>query len=744
MIREYINNVNATHDSWFASDPYYFVRIDSLNHGTNGIQKELISSFTAGDATEIIGSDNSGFKWVGLKNTSANSTITFTKSFTIPADGYYLIELFLLKKPTVTGSFDLSIAGSSVWSESGYNKWNDYGTVIRVPIQYLTSGSKSFVLTVPKYAAAGWIKIMKIDRYEGGKDLLDNSENRLDLINAEFTTNGVNELDTMTLTVAMKPDYWSEEKDNNPICFDFGDHITFTLGQDSRESRPMFGGYIAGWSLNDDLTELNLTCVDRLWDLKRAQIYKNFSIGYIPEGDSSGSMPFTQFPNVNEIARYLCTALYKIDYDGIIQEHILYNNFSLATDVSQLTSRGFDKKWETTFGHPGTCMRLIPTNIGENSIILFSDNGNTWNAAEFNMFNLDYYASGAGVKYPVRFNIEITMSKAGELASSAATYVIRFNGPTPTAGAKQIAQITPVLNGEWQNFVIDLKAAFDKVAGDTEYWIHSVKFVGYQDSYTVLNRRCSSIYIDHVMGFRNISQAPRYASADTKNALEELQDLCEKTNQVAYIRPGMERSEDQLIILPRRYYTLPLTIDNTNVLEINGLEYKPVEWGIINQTNDSYKYNETTSGFSKAWDIDSDKHYGVIMEHEFLSDVKTYADAQVVSKAKVEANSMFNPAFSALILGSVLLEPGQYINVRIPQYHLFGSYEIQAITHSINFVDEYFTSHIDFNKTSGKFCNMIKRLKKAERNMKWMRNSDVYSTVGSLAAGLETSLGAYS
>jgi hypothetical protein len=548
----------------------------------------------------------------------------------------------------------------------------------------------------------------------------------------------------MTLTVAMKPDYWSEEKDNNPICFDFGDHITFTLGQDSRESRPMFGGYIAGWSLNDDLSEITLVCVDRLWDLSRAQIYKNFSIGYLPEGDSSGSMPFTQFPNINEIARYLCTALYKIDYDGIVQEHILYNNFSLVTDVSNLTVSGFDAKWETTFGHPGTCMRLIPTNVGANYVTLFSDNGNTWNAAEFNMFNFDYYASGAGVKYPVRFNIEITMSKAGELASAASTYVIRFNGPTPTTGAIQIAQVTPLLNGNWQSFVIDLKAAFNKIAGSDEYWIHSVKFVGYQDVHTVLNRRCSSIYIDHVMGFRNISQAPRYASADTKNALEELQDLCEKCNQVAYIRPGMERSEDQLIILPKRYYTLPLTIDNTNVLEISGLEYKPVEWGIKNQTNDSYNYNENTSGFSKAWDSDSDKHYGVIMDHEFLSDVKTYADAQVVSKSKIEANSIFNPAFSATILGSVLLEPGQYINVRIPQYHLYGSYEIQAITHSINFVDEYFTSNVDFNKTSGKFYNMIKRLRSAERNMKWMRNTDVYSTVGSLAAGLETSLGAYS
>ena len=744
MIREYINNVNATHDTWVASDPYYFVRIDSMNHGTNGIQKDYISSFTAGDTTYIEGGDNTGFNWMGLSRSSANSTITFTKSFTIPATGYYLIELFLWKKPTVTGDFDLSIAGTSVWSESGYNKWSDYGTVVRVPIQYLTSGSKSFVLTVPKFAGAGWIKIIQLQRYEGGKDLLDNSENRLDLIDAEFTLNGVNQLDTLELRIAMKPDYWTDEAGNNPICFDAGDHVTFTLGQDSIEARPMFGGYIAGWQLNDDHTQLVLTCVDRLWDLSRAQIYKNFSIGVMPAADSSGSMPYTQFPNVNEIARYLCTALYKIDYDGIVQDYILYNNFSLATDVSSLTSSGFDKKWETTFGHPGTCMRLIPTVAGANYVTLYSSNNNDYNAVEFNMFNLDYYASGAGVKYPVRFNIEIKMSKAGELASSAATYVIRFNGPEPTSGAKQIAQVSPKLDGTWQNFIIDLKAAFDKVAGSTEYWIHEIKMVGYQDSVTVLNRRCSSIYLDHIMGFRNVTQAPRYKSADSKNALEELQDLCEKCNQIAYTRPGMERSEDQLIMLPKRYYTLPLTIDSSNMLDITGMEYKPIEWGLINQANDSFNYDEKRSGQSKAYDLDSDKHYGPIMDHEFLADVKTLADAQVLTKARISENAFHYPGFSATIEGSVLIEPGQYINVKIPQYHIYGSYEIQAIVHKIDFLTERFVTNIDFNRTSGKFYNMIKRLNRADRNINWIRNSSVYDTIGTLASGMDTSLGAYS
>jgi len=743
MIREYINNVNATQDSWVASNPYYFVRIDAINHGTNGIQKALISSFAASDYTEVVGTDDAGFNWMGLKNNDASASINFTKSFTIPATGYYLVELFIWKKPTVAGNFSLSIAGDTVWTESGYNKWSDYGTVVRVPIQYLTAGSKSFVLDVPKYAGAGWIKISQLTRYEGGKEIVDTSETRLDLIDAEFTQNGVNALDTLEIKVAMKEDYWTDEMGNNPIAFDAGDHVTVVLGQDSIEARPIFGGYVAGWVLNDDMTELTISCVDRLWDLSRTTIKKNFSIGYVPAADSAGTMPYTQFSSVAEIARYLCTALYHIDYRGILQDYKLYNSFSLASDVSALTSFGFDKKWETSFGHPGTCMRLMPTVAGPNYVTFFSDSNENWNAYNHPIFSFDYYASGAGIRYPVKFNIEIEMWKNGELPTSAQKYVIRFNGPTPTGTYKQLTQVTPNLNGEWQSFTINLKDAFDKVASSDEYWIKSVKLVGYQDSMTVMNRRCSSLYIDQIIGLGNISQAPKYASADSKSALVELQDMCEKCNQVAYTRPGMERSLDQLILLPQRYYTLPITIDSSNVVGVGGMEYRPIEWGIINQASDTFNYSETSSGTSKAYDENSEKHYGIIQDHEFLSDINTMAAAQVISKAKV-ANSGFQyPGFNAIINGSVLIEPGQYINVNLPQYHLNGSYEIQAITHKIDFTQEYFITELEFNRTTGAFYSMIKRMNNADKGMQWIRNSDKYATQGSIATG-NTSLGAYS
>jgi hypothetical protein len=246
------------------------------------------------------------------------------------------------------------------------------------------------------------------------------------------------------------------------------------------------------------------------------------------------------------------------------------------------------------------------------------------------------------------------------------------------------------------------------------------------------------------MGFRNVTQAPRYASADSKNGLEELQDLCEKCNQVAYIRPGMERWEDQMIMLPKRYYTIPITLNSTNVIEVSGFEYKPLDWGLLNYKNDTFNYNEKKTGTSRAYDADSDKHYGIIQEHEFLSDVTTMGSAQVITKGKIANNAFMYPGFNVTMLGSVLLEPGQYIPVTLPEWHINGSYEIQAIMHKIDFVQEYFTTEVEFNRTTGKFYNMIKRLKNAEKRLEFVRNSSVYATAGGLAAGMETSLGAYS
>lgn len=748
MVREYISNVNATQDSWVASDPFYYVRIDSINHGDGGIKKIGFGEFEPSETVKVEGEARGSFNWYSIPDRSGSVNMTFTKTLTIDTEGYYLIELMLDKLPKVSQTRYITLtvthedlSTDTLYNEKGYRSWEDSGCVARAPITYLTAEEKTFTLTLPKYAKAAWFKISKLTRYEGGKEVSKESETRLDLIDCEFTQNGVNELDTATITVVMKPDYWTEELGANPLAFDLGDHVTISLGESGVGTRPMFGGYVQGWSINDDMTELTINCIDRLWDLKRAVVWRNFYIGTKPTDVNTGSFNYTQFSSINQIARYLATALYEIDYQSITKEYIMYNNFAQLSDVTSLNIAGFDTKWESSFGHPGTCMRLIPGQPGVNYITFFSDQGNAWDATVYSTFTFDYYASGAGVKYPLKFNIEFDMAKDD---GTLRTYVVHVNGTTTDTNKTVLTNVQPILNGQWQRIQLDLDELFDAVAPSSHYYIREVRLVGYQENVTVLNRRCSSLYIDNISAFTSISKAPSYKSADSKTALEELQDLCDKCDHVAYIRPGLERYEDTLIVLPRKYYTLPIEINENNVKSISNLEYSPVEWGMVNTAIDTYNIKDKKSiNYVKAINLDNDKHYGVIMDHEFYSDVASKNVAQSNCNKKVASSTPY-PGFDLTIHGSTLIEPGQYVPVKLPVYHINGVYELTSIVHKIDFKEENFTTDLSFTRPGLSFNKMLQLIKKTNRDLDNIKNTAAYASSGALAAGMETSLGAYS
>ena len=747
MIREYSNNVNSTQDSWAVSDPYYFVRIDALNHGSGGIQRFYMATCEKSEDVTIKKEDFEDFSWYKMKDKSSNASMTFTKAVTIPAEGYYLVELMINKntKASKSVNVDLSVDDTSIFNDTGFREWDDRGVVLKCSPQYWQAGTKSFVLTLPKFVQGGWIKVSQITRYEGGKEVSGPSETRLDLISAEFTKNGVNDLDYLKLVIAMKDDYWTEELGSNPMAFDLGDSITLTAGQDRFSTAPVFGGYVLGWELNDDATELTLHCIDRLWDLSRNTVWRNFYIGTPPTTTNTGSFNYTQFPSVNAIARYLSTSLYAIDYSSVTKEYILYNSFSDPTDITGMINYGFDLKLETSFGHPGTCMRLIPVQVGVNSLTWYSDTANTWDATIYNTFSFDYFASGAGVKYPLQFNIEIDMCKDGQDSTSAVTYVIPFNGPTPTNSKLVLDTPTVMLNGQWQRYTIDLDKAFDKIAPSSHYYICAIRLTGQQPVNTVLDRRCSSLYIDQIMGYGSYTKAPSYKSADSKTALAELQELCEKCNHFAYTRPGMSRDLDTLILLPKAYYTLPIRATTKNIISVSNIEYKPADWGMINTVMDSYNIKDKTSvGYVEAYDNNAELQYGVIMDHEFHQDVASAASVQTIVNNKVANNSIYNMGFDMTIKGSALIEPGQYMQVTYPKFRINGTYLVSAIVHKIDFVNEYYTTELEFERPSGSYQRMMSKLKKSLKTIQNIQSNNSYLTAGSIAAGYETSLGAYS
>jgi hypothetical protein len=558
----------------------------------------------------------------------------------------------------------------------------------------------------------------------------------------DFTRNGVNEVDELELEVIFKDDFYTDDNPYSGMVFDAWDMITVTVGEDARSAIPLFGGYVAGWSLDESRTKLTINSLDAISKMGRTIVWKNFSIGYIPD-NTTGRMPFTQFSNVNEIVRYLCTSDYPISYAGIPVDYIYYNNFQSPTSVSNLTCTGWTVDWQPDFGHPAPCMRIRPGSLAASSLVLYSDTLGLWDAATYNMFNFDYYVSGAGLLFPPKFNIEIDMFKSETVSSSYSTYTIPFTGPEVTGN--KLTSVTPKLDGNWQSFTIDLKAAFDASSGaGTHYYIKEIRLVGTPDYNQYLNNKCSSIYIDHVMGYTNVSQAPRYTSADSKTPLHELQDLMTKTNHIAYVRPGMERRDDILVVIPKRFYTLPITIqEGDNLLAVSGLEYKPLDWGLVNAAHRTFNYNENQSGTVVKEDKTSQQFYDWTLDHEFLSDVNNDADANAAAQQYIDEHSYWYPGFSVKVKGSTLFEPGQYVNVRIPTKRIMGSYEVKSVKYKIDAISRDFTTEISFNQPHGIFTDFIRQTKINQRRQATLESTFGYRAMGLSQGSRNTSSGAY-
>lgn len=741
MIREFVNNLAVPHNNWHVLDPYFYVRIDSYDNAT--IIEEKINTWTPGDTIESPFSD-----WIGLSRNDANTSITFTRTVDLPKSGKYLFEIFGWKRPQVSstssGDMTLSVDGTTILTENMNNDWDDNGTWIQSDIVELTDdGTAVLSLVVPKQAFVALIRIIPLTRYEGGKLYNGPSETRLDILDIAFTSNGVNEVDTGHIKIAFKDDFYTDDNPYSTLCFDAWDPVTIVIGEDMQSAIPMFGGYVSGWSLNDDRTELTIEIIDSIYRLSRMFLWKNFSIGYIPE-NVGAKMPFTQFPNVNEIARYICTSDFPIDFNAITKDYVFYYNFATESTVTGLTKTGWAADWQPEFGNPAPCMRLRPGSIGENSITIYSDTLGIWDATVHNYFNFDYYVSGAGILFPPRFNIEIEMFKSEELSSSAETYVIPFTGASNTTNV--LSPVLPKFDGTWNSFLVNLKDLFDKAggAGSDHYYIKTIKFVGEPDEQLILNNRCSSIYIDHIMGYRDFQSAPRYASADSKTGLHELQDLSEKCNQVAFIRPGMARKDDQLIMIPKRFYTLPITLtEQSNIIDISSLEYRPIDWGLSNIAHRTFNYDDSRTGTVESTDADSVTWYGKIYSHEFLSDVKTELDAKTEATYSVNENSFWYPAFDVTIIGSTLIEPGQYINVSIPSRRLTGAQEIKSIKTEINAINNTFVTTLSFNAPHRTFMHFLRLAKKTQKMLENLGNNSAYKSFGNQEAGLNTSSAAF-
>lgn len=314
---------------------------------------------------------------------------------------------------------------------------------------------------------------------------------------------------------------------------------------------------------------------------------------------------------------------------------------------------------------------------------------------------------------------------------------------------------------------------------------------------TVLDRRCSSLTIDNIIGFRTFDKFIKYSSTDVPTAYDELEEICNKSNYMAWIRPGMERRDDQLILLPKYFYTLPIQLTPYNIRELKNLSYHPIENGMINYVRGIFAYDDYRTGTVTQADAISIKNYLPIGETDVLSGLssieaannqlskrlekskydmeklygkdkvlrpyKDYTsapmkysnytkqelvniDSQVdyLLKQNISSAQLSNLGCDVTINGSTLLEPGQLAIVIYPAKRIEGLFTVESIEHHLDCVSNVFTTDLNLNIPSKTFSNYKVMLDKMERKLKTLENNAAYHSSGALVGGMETSNGAYS
>lgn len=716
--------------------PYFKVEVFSKDH--NNLIIDDVFNFTQSvPCNEQI---SERVRWVGLWNYNSNSTADLTKTFTFPSDGYYQIEVESYCHPRHTGSFQLYDGSTAIEeAKSCQESWSFKRNVIYKPRHY-SSGSHTLKFSITTMAWLGRFIITPLIKYEADNEGTAYKRSRsIPFSTLEWTENSVNEQNALTLQTRLSPDYWRDYEWYNPLQFDLTDIITLYGGEKRRTSQPLFGGYITGYSIDNE-GGLELRAIDRLWDLDRTPIYQNFSIGGA-SAPAGSTRPFTDFPSVYELSRFLgTTGRHSINTYNVPYEYGLYIDFSNSTDYNRVsTTGGYTKYWDTKLG-PSLRVNIANT-TGTSTAVLFDDQNNPYDAYDYGMFGFNYYASGASSRYPLEFNLHLNMHREGESVSSATDYTIYFTD-TAISESNVIGSVNPTFTGAWNRFNINLKDWFDRHCPSTEYNISKVWIEGTVTDEMLHRRKCSSIYLTRIIGYKEINHAPKYASQDVKTRYEELKQLCERTEHVAYVEYADNRQDDVLVVLPEKYTTCAGTVDEkNNLISLDNLEYNPLEDDFCNSKHITFNFDENNSGSSTNTDYTSTAHYGYIADHEFNSDINNQVDADKEVNTTVTSNSFKKPAFGVTVQGYPEIQPLQYVTCNLPTWRITGDHQVKSITR--NYSDGKLTTTLDLNQPSQRFRNILLQVRRDLENQNTRDSRGIYTTGGARFIGLASS-GAFS
>lgn len=650
---------------------------------------------------------------VGLIPSSAASSVDFTKTVTFPSTGLYRIEIEVYKGSQSSGSIQFYDGTTAIEDVKSLTYKYGHHERIVYPVKHYDSGDHNLKITLTRAGYVSNMYIYPIKRYTGGDVDHSLSEDILDVSKIEFTQNAHNDMDTCDIDMGLKSEYWNHVN-SSLMEFGFTDSVTVVMGETHLDMEPVFGGYILGPIPSDDMSTVHLKCVNRFLDMMRVPTYHDFYVGTLSADAKSSGNKYISFASTYKITEYLANIInYPINTAGIPIDYGMNIDFSDAEQYNNIQPGGLKKYFDTGFGHPAPSVKLLPDiNAGRFDCILWQGDQDI---ASYQIFNMDYHVSGAGAKYPLKFDLKFTMYKAGESINDARDYIVRFTGTDKQTNI--IGTYNQDLITTWPSLNFNLKNLFDKAktGASTEYNLVQISLVGTITPSQASHPLCSTIWIDQIYTYKTIENNPSYSSNGVKYPWDELQDVCNETFHVAYIVPGLERCDDILVLKPLEIAVTDEVLEDGeygNVLEITSWNDDPVSDGYKNQANRTFNKSISTTATTPSntyiENVDEVNLNGPFQDHEFWDNISSQAASDLKTQNYIDDMSRTRKSYTATIQGTTLIQPAHYIVANVVGNHIDSVDQIMNITQKLDIGNGMFTCTIDLNKPSRRFIKKIK------------------------------------
>jgi hypothetical protein len=707
-------NPTTTHipQNTVINDPYIRVDMECKDH--NYLYFYYFKDWSKSAAVEEV--ESLGEKWVQINPKSASASVNLIKTVNIGKEGWYRIRVRLRRGPKLTGTATITIAGTQL--DDTFNPYKTYYAQDHISeldygLKYLNSGNTAFQLTITKDVMVKSIRIQRIEKYSTN-DTQDST--RLNIKNMEWTQNGVSELNTATTVVGMKEDYYDLSNDYSRLKFDYGDQIRIYTGQNYRDTKCVFGGYLGDYSENLKEGIITLNFVDRLYDLERRPAYKNFRVGSSSTSTENNMFPMINFGNALDAAKYFCeTSEIRLNGENIhssftdsdTSTRSYWKSFGATTHYDSMSNNG--GYWRSLYskdGNPKPCYYFgVGASTGAGYIKLFEDNSRYIDASQLNQFTMQYKKAGRyGVTY-FPADIAFKMHTEEEAYDDATYYYVKFTGNNTT---NVIGKVTPKDNNSWNNISFDLQELFDNYKPSSNYYISEISLRSTIASYQTSTRQNRAILIDNISMYSTATDVGYLEDSEVKTPREHLKEMCDKARLTAYVDYNDDPRLDSLVVLKEKDEIVDTEArEGVNILECGEIKYNPLE-ELCNNSSKSYMIDEEKTGIVFSSNHESYQHYDWKGKHETLTDIKSKGTAQALANNEVGFNKYIYPSFDITLQGTCNLKPDQYMNVTFDSARLTGNHEVKSIINYVNFDDDdIFTTQLDLGEPSRRFRNLL-------------------------------------